>query len=114
MAFYHRDRSSAPALVGRREFRGAAERKGWDQFQRESRSMVVIDQDDDIGFGVLDPFLGEFVTCEQWLPVRLRRLTKIDRSADGRHVRRGESCEDARHVYLPASGSFVRLASHSD
>ena len=58
MALDHRHRARAPAFVGRREFRGAAEREGRDQIDRERRGVIVIDDDRHIGLGLAASILA--------------------------------------------------------
>ena len=100
MALDHRHRARAPAFVGGRKFRRAAECEGRDQVHRKRRGMVVIDFDDDVRLGGRHPRLGSFEAGKHPLPVRLLGLLVVDRGADGRHVRRSHACDDSSHVAI--------------
>ena len=101
MPFHHRHRARTPALVGGRKLRRGAEREGRDHLDRKRRGVIVIDRDHDVGLGLRHPLLGLLEAGEHPLPVRLLGLLVVDRGADGRHVRRGNSCDDFRHGSLP-------------
>src|SRR5437879_3751035 len=103
MALHHRHRARAPTLVGRRKLRRGAKREGRDELDREGRGMVVVDRDHDVRLYLRDPLLGLLEAGEDALPVWVFGLSIVDRSADGRHMRRGESCDDLCHDATSAS-----------
>src|SRR5262245_65749502 len=98
MPLHGRHRPRAPTLVGGRKLGRTAEGKSWHDLDRERRRMIVVDDDRDVGLGLLHPFLGFLEAREHPLPVRLLGLLVIDRSANGRHVRRRYACDDSSHV----------------
>src|SRR5450759_295679 len=87
MANHLGHRTRTPALVGRREFGRGADREGRNHLEAERVGVVVVDEKDDGRLVILQPLPGEIVTLEDRLPVRLGGLAKVDRRADGRHVR---------------------------
>src|SRR6185295_8657624 len=86
MTFDHRDLAGTPAFIRGRKLRGATERESWNQLQGECRRMVVVNENDDVGLLLRDPFPGKLVALEQRLPVRLFGLAEVDGGADCRHV----------------------------
>ena len=52
MPLHHRHRPRAPAFVGGRKFRRAAERESRDHLDRECGGVVVVDHDGDVGLGL--------------------------------------------------------------
>src|ERR1043165_4676761 len=84
----------APALVGDGEFVTATDGEGWDDFQREGRGMVVIDNDANIGLRTRDPFLGTFEAFEHRLPIGLGHLLVVPRRTDCGDVRSSYARDD--------------------
>src|SRR5206468_11183204 len=101
MSLHHWHGTRAPALVGGWKLRRGAERKGWNQFDRERRGVIVVDRDDDVRVDVRHPLFRLLEAGEHALPVRLFGLLVIDCGADGRQMRRGYSCDDFCHGLLP-------------
>src|SRR6202030_968361 len=69
--------------------------------------MIVVDQDDDVGFLASDPYFGGFVTGEYGSPVRFSRLAEVQPDPDRRHVRGSDPCRDPSHDEL---SSFAAIA----
>ena len=97
ITLHHRNRTRTPAFVGGWKFRSAAERKGRDHLNRKRRRVVVVDDDRDIRLALAHPFLGFLETREHPLPVRLLGSAVVDCCADGRHMRRSDTCDDSGH-----------------
>src|SRR5262249_45074742 len=102
MTLYDRHRARAPALVGRRKVRRAAERERGNEIDRESRSVVVIDDNGDIGLGLAHPFLRLLEAREYALPIGLLGLAVVDGCPDGGHMRRTYTCDDPGHGFTSA------------
>ena len=107
MALHVGHRARSPAFVGGVEHVGAADGERRDHFERERRSVIVVDQHDDVRHVVGDPALAELVALEHRLPVRLRGLAEVDRGADGRDVRGCDACGDP----VPSSLALVRCGA---
>src|SRR5215470_10248955 len=98
MSLDDRHRTRAPAFIGGRKFRRAAECEGRHDIHRERRGVVVIDEEDDIRLRLCHPLLGFLETREHAFPVRFLSLFVVDRCADRRHMRGRYSCDDPSHV----------------
>ena len=101
MALDHRHRARAPALVGGRKLRRAAEREGRDHLHREGGGVVVVDHDRDVRLGLRHPFLGFLEAREHPLPIGLLGLAVVERRPDGGNMRRAYTCDDLCHGSLP-------------
>src|SRR6185369_12313051 len=82
MADHFRDWTRTPTLVGGREFGRRADRESWDYIEAECVGVVVIDQENGVRLLILQPLLGELVSLEDRLPIRLGALSQVERGAD--------------------------------
>ena len=69
MPFHDRHRPRPPAFIGGCELRRAADGEGRNEIEAESRRVIVVDQEDDVGRVLRDPRFRRLVAGEQRLPV---------------------------------------------
>ena len=87
MALDNRDRARPPAFVTGVKTIGTTDCKSWNHLHVERRSMIVVNENDDVGLCfVLEPVPGPIVACKSWLPIVLIRLALIDSSTQRRNV----------------------------
>jgi hypothetical protein len=108
MTDHLRHRARTPALVGRLELGGRADRKGRNEIEAEGGGVIVEHQEDHIGLLLLLPLFGEVVALEHWLPIGFGGLAEVERSADRWHVRGINAGGDAGHYFF---SPVVRLPS---
>ena len=97
MPLYDGDAARSPAFIGRREGVGATQGKGGHDVERERRGVVVVNENDDVGLLLRNPFSGPFIACENRRPVRVRRSAAVECGADRRHMARANACGNPGH-----------------
>ena len=108
MALDHGHRTRTPTLVGGREFPRHTNSKRGNHLQRERRAVIVVHQYDHVRIDPGEPFLRRTVAGEKRFPVRFLGPAQVHGGADGRHMGRGESGNDARHY---SCSDLLRLPS---
>ena len=88
VANHRRYRSWTPAFISYFKGLTAADGESRNDTQVKSTGMIVIDENDDIGFVVGLPLFGKFKTLKHWGPVIVVGGTTINSSAYGRNMRR--------------------------
>src|SRR5271169_4627349 len=91
-------RASAPSFVRRLIVVRASKRERRNNFHRKAGRVIVEHYNSDVRSNVRDPLLRFLETGEDALPVRLFRLTKIKRRADGGDMGAAHPRDDPSHA----------------
>src|SRR5688572_21269907 len=103
MPGYGRHLARTPAFIGWLKFVGGADRKSRNGFERNVTAMVVVDDDDNIGFVFLHPFTSGRVAIKQGLPVSILGEALVHGGANGGNVGTTYACGNFCHwINLPS------------
>src|SRR6185437_9925646 len=90
----------AHPLIGNRVVISRSDGKSRILIEKEVTAVVVVDNNGHVRLELLEPCAHRDIGIEQRLPVRIGLGTSIVGTADGRHVRGSNACNDATHAYL--------------
>ena len=101
MTLDRRQVARAAAFVGDRVAVADAEREGRVMIEEERGDVVVIDDEQNVGLLVGEPFLHWLEVVEDRLPDRIVFFVAVIGEADGRGMRGRDGADDGGHVICP-------------
>ena len=109
-----RDRTrnrNPPAFVFAAIFGGGTDCKGRQFVEEKIQTVIVVENDGDVGLRPRQPVVDVIEALEERLPVGIALLFFRNRFADRRNVRAANTANNYRHCHAPASCSFDLNAS---
>ena len=101
MANHVRHGTRTPPFIGRGKALPTPDGECWNELHVECGSVIVIDQDDDIGLLVFLPSLSPFVALEDRAEIVVVRFTLVDCNPKQGNMARSDPRSDTRHSNYP-------------